>query len=730
MNSPEVPPGRSHFDLRWWRSLRTQIIAWFFVPTALLLIAVAVTNFFAYQDVTADLVIERDQDVTRLSASQLSNSLREFTDTLEEVGRGMDPSQPAGPSRFPVLQTSGGLSVFDSGVVVLDTFGTPVAARPQDAAGTFEDWSSLPLFRELVRSTRPAFSNVLSGGAGDDQLVAIGVPIKGPRGELLGATVGMFDVGATSVSALYGRIVRLRINDGGVVYLVDDTGRVIYHSAIAFAGSDFSSEAAVQNVLTSGVGALRTTSGAGEDIVAAYSPVPGTPWNLVSEASWLSLTSGSRGYQQLLLVLLALGILAPIAIVTVGIRRLMRPVDELIAAARAVGAGDLSRRIESPSGDEIGVLATSFNQMASELQGSYRSLERRVAERTEELRESEERYRTLFEQSVEAIFMTSADGKVIDVNQAAVDLFGFTRHELIERDYADRFVDPGDRERMRTAIAAGGGTVRDFELRLRKGDGTVMDCVLTVRRRGATEGTPAGLEGTVRDVTAAKRTEEELFAQTREMAVLDERNRMAREIHDTLAQGFTGIVLQLEAGEQALGGDQEAAAAHIERAKSLARESLQEARRSVWDLVPEILEARSLEDALKEEVQRFAARGIEKAAFTHTGKTKDLPRDVQAALLRICQEALMNARKHARARRVDVRLEVGPDAVSLVVQDDGVGFDPDAAASTDGQQSGYGMTSMGQRARLQGGTLTIQSGGDKGTVIEAKIPTAISHQSA
>ena len=84
----------------------------------------------------------------------------------------------------------------------------------------------------------------------------------------------------------------------------------------------------------------------------------------------------------------------------------------------------------------------------------------------------------------------------------------------------------------------------------------------------------------------------------------------------------------------------------------------------------------------------------------------------------------MNTRKHARASQVDVRLEVGPDAVSLIVQDDGVGFDPDAAASEDGQQSGYGMTSMVQRARLQGGTLTVQSSGDKGTVIEAKIPTA------
>ena len=361
LSSPEEPPGPSHARPWWGRSLRVKIIAWFFVPTALILIAVAVTNFFAYQDVTADLVIERDQDVTRLSASQLSTSFEQFTEALQEVGRSMDPTQPPGPLRFPVLRTLGTLAVFDGGVVVLDIFGIPVAALPEGSDGAYEDWSSLPLFRALVRSTRPVFSNILRGRTEHDEFVAMGVPIVGARGEILGATVGMFNVGATSVNALYGRLARLRLNQGGAVYLVDDTGKVIYHSSIAFAGSDFSNEAAVQEVLTSGVGALRTTSGSGEDVVAAYSRVPETPWSLVSEASWSSLTSASRGYQRLLLVLLAFGILAPIVIVGVGIHRLMRPVDELIAAARAIGAGDLSRRIESPSGDEIGVLAASFN---------------------------------------------------------------------------------------------------------------------------------------------------------------------------------------------------------------------------------------------------------------------------------------------------------------------------------------------------------------------------------
>jgi len=378
-------PADSPATPNWWRrrSLRVRIVAWFFVPAAVLFLAVAATNFFAYQDVTAELVVERNQDLTRRSASQLSSSLDEFIEALDYVGRTMDASQPAGPSRFPALQGSGALSLFDGGVVVLDTFGLPVASYPEDPDGSFEDWTSLQVSREqvnafllgLVRSDRPVFSNVLGGGTGDGLTVALGVPILGPRGELLGATVGLFDVGPTSVSPLYARIVRLRLSQGGPVYLVDARGQAIYHSDFRLTGSDLSEEGAVQRVLASGVGALRTTSGAGEDVVAAYAPVPGTPWGLVTEAPWSELTSASRGYQQFLLALLALGILVPIVIVGVGMHRLMRPVDELIAAARAVGTGDLSRKVESPTADEIGVLATSFNQMTGQ-----------VADRTRELK--------------------------------------------------------------------------------------------------------------------------------------------------------------------------------------------------------------------------------------------------------------------------------------------------------------------------------------------------------
>jgi signal transduction histidine kinase len=118
-----------------------------------------------------------------------------------------------------------------------------------------------------------------------------------------------------------------------------------------------------------------------------------------------------------------------------------------------------------------------------------------------------------------------------------------------------------------------------------------MDCLLTATRRAPEDGGHGGVQGIVRDVTEHKEADRAM----KDNVVLEERNRMAREIHDTLAQGFTGIVLQLEAAEQALEESSADAVGHLQRAKGLARESLQEARRSVWDLLPRALEQGSLD---------------------------------------------------------------------------------------------------------------------------------------
>lgn len=216
-------------------------------------------------------------------------------------------------------------------------------------------------------------------------------------------------------------------------------------------------------------------------------------------------------------------------------------------------------------------------------------------------------------------------------------------------------------------------------------------------------------------------------AQGRTAGVLAERQRLAHEIHDTLAQGFTSIVTQLEAAEQALEGDAAATSAHIARAKDTARGSLREARRTVEALRPEPLERAPLPDALRDLAARWGvsqphAPGI---AVVVDGTPARMPPAVDDALLRVAQEALSNVVRHAAASQVDLTLSYLDDLVLLDIQDDGVGFDV-AAMAGDGDvtHGGYGLTSMRERVALVGGVLLVESAPADGTTVAARVPRA------
>jgi signal transduction histidine kinase len=208
----------------------------------------------------------------------------------------------------------------------------------------------------------------------------------------------------------------------------------------------------------------------------------------------------------------------------------------------------------------------------------------------------------------------------------------------------------------------------------------------------------------------------QLLAQAREAGVLDERQRMAREIHDTLAQGLAGIITQLEALPDAHRDR------HVDAASRLARESLSEARRSVQALAPEPLEGVRLPDALAEVARRWSAlHGVE-ASVTTTGTPLTMRPEVEGTLLRIAQEALANVAKHARASRVGLTLSYMGDVVSLDVRDDGVGFDPRARNGQGPREGGFGLTAMRQRVRGLAGTLEIESEPEVGTAVSATVP--------
>ena len=214
--------------------------------------------------------------------------------------------------------------------------------------------------------------------------------------------------------------------------------------------------------------------------------------------------------------------------------------------------------------------------------------------------------------------------------------------------------------------------------------------------------------------------QEQLVTSARQGGVQDERSRMAREIHDTLAQGLIGIITQLEAADLANSNPEEWRR-HFDAASSLARESLGEARRSVLALRPEALEGARLGDALAEVAQRWSERQGIPVQVTTTGTVEPVASEAEVALLRAAQEALANVAKHASADRVGVTLSYLDREVALDVRDDGRGFDVDrvGGASTAG---GFGLTALRQRVEGLRGSVEIESEPGRGTAVSVRVP--------
>jgi signal transduction histidine kinase len=208
-----------------------------------------------------------------------------------------------------------------------------------------------------------------------------------------------------------------------------------------------------------------------------------------------------------------------------------------------------------------------------------------------------------------------------------------------------------------------------------------------------------------------------LVEQATQAGMVGERQRMAREIHDTIAQSLAGIITQLSAAEAVervgeAGGDR-----RVRTAERLARDALAEARRSVRAMQPLPLAKAGLPDALTDVAARWSADSGVAALVTITGTTRPLRPDVDPALLRVTQEALSNIAKHAAAVHVWVTLSYMEDEVTLDVRDDGQGFDPDQH-----YDGGYGLVAMRQRVTELAGELAIESGQDAGTVVSARVP--------
>lgn len=245
--------------------------------------------------------------------------------------------------------------------------------------------------------------------------------------------------------------------------------------------------------------------------------------------------------------------------------------------------------------------------------------------------------------------------------------------------------------------------------------------VLNVASRDWRELSPEDLRliNTIGDLLGIAIERARLFQQSARAGAIEERNRLAREIHDTLAQGLTGIALHLETADALIEAqaDPQKIRPLIQQALKMTRASLDEARRSVLDLRAAGLENRSLAEALQALAEAYQAKLNLKVVFSVVGKHYPLPVQVETGLYRVAQEALTNIQKHANAQKISIQLVTTPNYIQLTILDDGQGFDPEKLTS-----GRFGLVGLNERVKLLGGKFHLQSSPGKGTRVEVVIP--------
>ena len=362
-----------------------------------------------------------------------------------------------------------------------------------------------------------------------------------------------------------------------------------------------------------------------------------------------------------------------------------------------------------PSGPVVRIVGTHFDLT-----------ERKTAEAA--LRENEERLKLAFAGAQEGVWDWNLETGAVVYSSRWKEMLGYADDELEPHVNAwERLLHPDDVERAHrfNESVTGGVTTYESEFRLRHKNGGyvhVLSRGYPVRREPG--GLVTRIVGTHFDLTERKRAEMErartelltrlVFAQE------DERRRIAREMHDQFGEQLTALALRIQMLKDAC-GDNADWRAHVESIEAIARRIDRDVDQLVWELRPTALDDLGLRAALANYVQDWSSR-VGVSAKLHTSGLLDdrLAPDVETALYRIAQEALTNVAKHAKAENVDIILERRADHVLLIVEDDGVGFDP---AATSRAAPGFGLLGMQERAGLVGASLEIESSGGKGTTV-------------
>jgi len=739
--------------------LTFRITALFVALAVALLLAVGalliVLSFQAQRSAIADT----QREIAREAALQVSAFLAAVEQGLRVIAQTQNLADlDSNAQRVALAQMLETLPAFDE-LTYLDARGVERAKVSPYHTFTPDELrarSGDPGFRAAMSGER-YLSDITFSTYSGQPVVSLALPVA----DLRQTTVGVL-VAQVNFHRMWDIVTGLQVGERGYAYVVDESGRLIAYRDLSpvLQHRELSHLPTVAGAATAEYRGL-----AGSWVVGAQAPIANTPWAVVVELPTDEAYASLYRMMGLLAVLLLVGVAAAIVTGRSLTRYVVRPIEIFQAGAATIGDGNLEHSIELKTGDELQALAEAFNTMAHNLQRSQteierwnRELEALVTERTAALQAANLQLKALarVSHSLNAALalpdalnaVADASRVVLGAGRCAVYLLDPETDELqcvlaqgVSPDYAQRVSETyraipaaqvlNTQEPLVMSDAANDPRLAPIQDAVRRegyrslallplvyGDQTLGMLTFYHENERAYSADDLELAQTFANQAALAIRNARLYDQSRDVAILEERNRLAREMHDTLIQDLTGIVVQLEAAERAAAKQPERATGSVGQAKRLARASLEEARRTLWNLRPSPLEHLGLSAALRGEVARLDHANGVRASFATLGDETRLPPQVELNLFRIAQEALTNARKHARARHIAVELRFDETHVQLTVCDDGSGGLNGAVESGKG---GMGLISMRERTHLLGGEFHVTSPVGAGTRIVVKV---------
>ncbi|MBU1234209.1 MAG: PAS domain S-box protein, partial [Proteobacteria bacterium] len=605
----------------------------------------------------------------------------------------------------------------------------------------FSDISETELFEQATWEPNKVFSIFSTANADASTPCEACMHFAFCRKSFFGEFEG-FIAGKIPLPKLIREIGEFKFDQTGFLMIIDDQGNVLSHfqkenilKKVTVQGKESKEILSQITAMQSGFGRATIL---GIDGYVAYTPVTGRNWAIIATLPYKEFMHAPDTLRNTVLTVSSIALLIGILVSLATARGITNPVRSLVTASGLLAKGNLSQRVTIEQKDEIGGLGHAFNKMAEDLQETIASRDKEIIERKEmeqALVASEKQYRTLFEDSRDAIYMTDREKGFIDVNLAALDLFGYSREEMIGLDVRNIYVTPDDRAHFQEKVEQN-GSVDNYAIKLCKKNGAEMNCLLTSSVRRGDDGSILGYQGIIRDVTKRKRLEAQLQQAQKMEAVGTLAGGIAHDFNNLLT-GIQGNVSLMLMNMDFTGRYYERLITiekQIQKGAKLTSHLLGYARKGKYEIRPV-----NLNQLVEESVETFGR--TRKEITINQELTEDLfaieadPGQIEQVLLNLFVNAadampgggnlilktVNLTAKDMKGKAYDVK---NGNYVQLTVTDSGIGmaqntleriFDPFFTTKEKGRGTGLGLASAYGIIKGHGGYIEVESKEGQGT---------------